>query len=213
MKISSKICLLTIMLSLVVSSILLAQKPKVPEEPWEKRLNKRQPPVKIMDAIGLKKGMVIGDIGAGTGRFAFWFSERVGETGQVYANDIDKRALKTLDRRSQEHDVTNIVTILGEVEDPLLPKKSLDIAFMINVYHYQEKPIPLIRNITPSMKPEGILVIVESDPEKSGFSVEHSTPQKKLIKQLDEAGYQVIRIEDFLVEDYIYICRPKNSGQ
>ena len=178
MKISSKICLLTIMLSLVVSSILLAQKPKVPEEPWEKRLNKRQPPVKIMDAIGLKKGMVIGDIGAGTGRFAFWFSERVGETGQVYANDIDKRALKTLDRRSQEHDVTNIVTILGEVEDPLLPKKSLDIAFMINVYHYLEKPIPLIRNITPSMKPEGILVIVESDPENRDSQLNIQHPKK-----------------------------------
>lgn len=200
-----------IITSFILSGHLIAQKPKVPEEAWEKRLNRRQPPEKIIDAIGLKKGMVIGDIGAGTGRLAFWFSERVGETGRVYANDIDNEALNTLKSRCKKYNIRNITTIVGEVEDPLLPEKSLDIAFMINVYHHLDKPIPLVKNIMPSLKPDGILAIVECDPVKSGFPEDHSTPKNDMIKQLDQAGYDIIRIEDFLREDYIYICRPRGS--
>ena len=185
------------------------QEKSVPVESWERRLNQVQPPEEIMDAIGLKPGMVIGDIGAGEGRLAVWFADRVGPEGKVYANDIDEDALAHLVRRCKQHGITNVDTILGEVEEPLLPEKCLDIAFMINVYHHLDKPVELVRNIRPSLKPDGILAIVDADPEKSGLGDNHSTPKKEMLKQLDEAGYQVIRIDDFLKMDYIYICRPK----
>jgi ubiquinone/menaquinone biosynthesis C-methylase UbiE len=185
------------------------QEKRIPVESWERRLNQVQPPEKIMDAIGLKPGMTIGDIGAGRGRFAVWFADRVGPEGKVYANDIDEDALAHLVRRCKQHDITNVETILGEIEDPLLPEKSLDIAFMINVYHHLDKPVELVRNIRPSLKYDGILAIVDADPEKSGLNDHHSTPKNDMSKQLDKAGYRVIRIEDFLQLDYIYICRPK----
>ncbi len=57
-------------------------------EQWEEGLNQRQPPLKVMDAIGLKPGMTIADIGAGRGRYTVWFSPRVGPGGKVYAIDI-----------------------------------------------------------------------------------------------------------------------------
>jgi ubiquinone/menaquinone biosynthesis C-methylase UbiE len=187
------------------------QKSNVVVEGWEHSMNRRKPPMKVMDAIGLKPGMVIGDIGAGTGRMAVWFADRVGPEGKVYANDIDKNALDHLRRRCQRHDIKNISIILGEVEDPRLPTKSLDIAFMINTYHHLEKPVALVRNTLPSLKPDGILAIVERDPEKSGASEVSSTPKKDMLTQLDEAGFEIIRIEDFLKEDYIYICKPKSK--
>ena len=56
---------------------------------WEKRANERQSPEKVMDSIGLKPGMVIGEIGAGRGRYTVFLAKRVGETGKVYANDIN----------------------------------------------------------------------------------------------------------------------------
>lgn len=185
------------------------QDKSIPVESWERRLNRIQPPEKIMDAIGLKPGMVIGDIGAGRGRLAVWFADRVGPEGKVYANDIDEDALAHLERRCKQHGITNVETILGEVENPRLPEKSLDIAFMINVYHHLDKPVVLVRNIRPSLKSDGILAIVDADPEKSGLDDHHSTTKKDMLKQLDEAGYRVIRVEDLLQMDYIYICRPK----
>jgi len=192
---------------LVTIDVMVAQKSEVPVESWERRLNMRQPPEKIMDAIGLKEGMIIGDIGAGRGRLAVWFAARVGESGKVYANDINKGVLDYIESRCKRHNIRNIITILGEVENPLLPEKELDIAFMINVYHHLDKPVELLRNTIPSLKPNGILAIVERNPEKAGSVSWESTPKKKLIEQVVKAGFKLIRVDDFLEEDNLYIFR------
>ncbi len=174
----------------------------------EVRLNSLQPPEKIMDAIGLKPGMVIGDIGAGWGRFAVWFANRVGETGKVYANDIDTGTLLRLEKRCKDHGFKNVIVCHGKVVDPNIPPGVLDIAFMINVYHHLEKPVELVRNLAPTLKPEGVLVIVEHRPEKTGSS-SHSTSQEKLVEQVGQAGFELIKIDTFLESDNTYFFRLK----
>jgi ubiquinone/menaquinone biosynthesis C-methylase UbiE len=198
-----------VLICLVCAGNLLSQQRKITVEEWEKRLNKLQPPKEIMDAIGVKPGMIIGEIGAGTGRMTIWLADRVGDEGKVYANDIDRKALDHLESRCKKDNLGNVVTVLGEVEDPLLPENALDLAFMINVYHHLDMPVALVRNIIPSLKPTGILAIVDADPEKSNFGPNHSTPMEEMLVQLDEAGYKLIRVEKFLPDDNIYICQPK----
>jgi ubiquinone/menaquinone biosynthesis C-methylase UbiE len=200
---------IVVLLCLSSAGSLFSQQKQITVEEWEKRLNKLQPPKEIMDAIGVKSGMILGEIGAGTGRMTVWLADRVGEEGKVYANDIDRKALDHLERRCKKDNLHNVVTILGEVEDPLLPKNTLDLAFMINVYHHLDMPVALIKNIIPSLKPTGILAIVDADPDKSNFGPGHSTPMEEMLKQLDEAGYKLIRVETFLPDDNIYICRPE----
>ncbi len=195
--------------SLVAYISAFPQEKKDFEEPWEKRLNRIQPPEKIMDVIGLKPGMVIGDIGAGSGRYAVWFAERVGETGKVYANDIDIGALLHLSKRCKQLGFKNVITRLGKVTDPNIPEGILDIAFMINVYHHLDDPVGLIKNLIPTLKPEGYLVIVENDPIKSGDTGSHSTSQEDLVDQASQAGYELIKVEAFLTRDNIYFFRPK----
>ena len=90
-------------------------------------------------------------------------------------------------------------------------ENTLDIAFMINVYHHLDKPVTLVKNVIPSLRANGILAIVDAEPEKSGFGEDHSTPENEMLDQLDEAGYEVIRVETFLQDDNIYICRPKSD--
>ncbi len=183
-------------------------------EPRDERRNRIQPPEKIMDTIGLKPGMAIGDIGAGRGRFAVWFADRVGESGKVFANDINSNSLEYLKKRCDRHGFKNVKTVPGKVDDPCLPKSQLDIAFMIGTYHHLEKPVELMRNVIPALKPDGILVIVEYDPEKPGVDFGNSsTPREKLVRQLNRAGYEIIKIETFLEQDNIYISRPKNRGK
>jgi SAM-dependent methyltransferase len=177
-------------------------------EPWERRLNAIQPPEQVMDAIGLKPGMVIGEVGAGTGRYTIWLAKRVGEGGLVYANDISKSSLDHLEARCGRLAIGNVKIILGEVVEPGFPEGSLDIAFMINVYHHLDDRISLLRNLIPALKPGGILAIVENDPAKSGATVEESTARDEFVKQVGEAGFEVIRVETFLVRDNIYILRP-----
>jgi ubiquinone/menaquinone biosynthesis C-methylase UbiE len=197
-----------IMLFVAANSAEWAQEKKDYTESDEVWLNREQPPERIMDAIGLKPGMVIGDIGAGWGRFAVWFADRVGETGKVYANDIDTGALRRLAKRCKDNGFKNVIVCHGEVVDPNIPAGVLDIAFMINVYHHLEKPVELVRNLATTLKPEGVLVIVEHSPEKSGSS-SHSTSQEKVVEQARQAGFELIKIETFLASDNIYFFRPK----
>ena len=114
----------------------------------------------------------------------------------------------------------NVETILGEEEDPLFPEKSLDMAFMVWVFHGLDKPGPLFKNIKPGLKPGAPLVIV--DPVDSEIDMEQEfvgaeiDPNRPTIKQrvqkaADEAGYEITRIETFLPKDYIFILYPKTD--
>ena len=205
----TRIAILGILLTI---QFLGAQEKSFYIEEWEKRLNKRQPPVRIMDAIRLKPGMVIGEVGAGTGRMTMWLANRVGDSGKVYANDINKKSLERLKDRCKQDGFKNVEIIIGDVEDPKLPRDTLDIAFMINVYHHLDTPVPLIRNILPSLKPGGVLAIVDCDPEKVDWGKEEGCTRKKdMVKELNEAGFEVVHIETFLDEDNIYIAKPKKK--
>lgn len=191
-----------------------AEEPKFELESWEKRLNQRQPPLAIMDAIGLKPGMNVGEIGAGTGRMTIWLADRVGPEGHVIANDIRQDYLDQLASRCEKEGLRNVETILGEVEDPRLPADALDMVFMINVYHHAENPVALVRNAIPSLKPGGVLAIVECDPEKVDWGAEEGcTREQDMIQQLDQAGFEIVRVagEGFLEEDHIFLSRPKQQ--
>ena len=177
--------------------------------PEEERQNRLQPPEKIMDAIGLKPGMVIGEVGAGWGRFTVYLARRVGNNGLVYANDIDKRALDILEQRSKRNGLGNIRIIFGQVHDPCFPSRSLDMAFMINVYNAFEDPARFLRNIAPALKPGGTLAIVLDDPAKSGGESERSATREEFLASVDKAGYKVEKEETFLQRDGLYVLRLK----
>ncbi len=177
--------------------------------PGEEAQNSLQPPEKIMDAIGLKPGMVIGEVGAGWGRFTVHLARRVGDNGLVYANDIDKGALAILEQTIKKNGLGNIKIILGQIHDPCFPPRSLDMAFMINVYNAFEDPVRFLRNITPALKPGGTLAIVLDDPAKSGGESERSATREAFLASVNKAGYKVEKEETFLPRDGLYVLRLK----
>jgi SAM-dependent methyltransferase len=181
-------------------------------EAWEVSINARQPVQKVIETIGVKPGMVIGEVGAGTGRVTVWLAVAVGPAGKIYANDIDAKALDRLQKRCQREGLTNVTTILGAVEDPRLPRGALDIAFMTNTYHHLEKPVELVRNLLPALKENGILAIVERDRDRSPHKDE-ATSQKDFVAQMDQAGFKMIKIDMSMMEDNIYIARPKQASK
>ncbi len=135
---------------------------------WETRANQHQPPEKVMDAIGVEAGMIVAEVGAGRGRYVVQMAARVGDTGRVYANDIDEEKLEYLRERCRRDGITNVETILGEVEDPLLPGNTLDLVYLINTYHDLDKPVELIQSILDGAGDympawEGILTQAEAE--------------------------------------------------
>ncbi|MFC2169541.1 class I SAM-dependent methyltransferase [Acidobacteriota bacterium] len=179
---------------------------------WEKGPNKRQPPQQVMDAIGVKPGMIIGEVGAGRGRYTVHLAMRVGEEGKIFANDIKEGALSYLRDRCQRDNIKNVETILGKVDDPLLPKGILDMAIMVWVYHHLDKPVDLLKNLIPSLKPGAAVVIIDPNPEIEGESDSHrSSIADRVKKEAGKAGFELIRTETFLSRDNIFILKVKAS--
>ncbi|MBN1464894.1 class I SAM-dependent methyltransferase, partial [candidate division KSB1 bacterium] len=113
-----------------------------------------QQPKKIMDAVGIVPGMVIGEAGAGTGYFTFFLKDRVGESGKIYANDILQRQLDAITARCERDSIDNIVTILGEIDDPRFPRGELDMVIMMLAFHEFTQPVEWMKNVIPSLKPD-----------------------------------------------------------
>jgi ubiquinone/menaquinone biosynthesis C-methylase UbiE len=176
---------------------------------WADSRDTWQQPGKVMEVIGVKPGMVIGEPGAGRGYFTFKLARKVGPTGKIYANDIVDSYLDTIKEKSQKVGLKNIVTILGKVEDPLFPKGELDMVFMCYVFHHLEKPVAFLKNLKPSLKPNAPLVILEQDPEKSPGATGHFFYREKVLKLVKAGGFKLIRTETFLTKDNIYIYQAE----
>jgi len=190
---------------LLVAAVAARQDP----DAWELRQNALQPPEQVMDAIGISPGMTVAEVGAGHGRYAVRMAERVGEAGKVYAEDIDAEALAYIRERCERDGIDNIETILGEVDDPLLPEGRCDVVYLINTYHHLDRPVELLHNILPALTDDGILVIIDHDPDKHPEAGSHSTPQNRLFDEAYRAGFALVRIETFLPWDNINIFRPR----
>ena len=168
-------------------------------------------PDKVMDLVGVKPGMIIGEVGAGHGYFTFKLSQRVGESGKIYANDISRSALRYLRDRCKREDITNVETILGDVEDPLLPK-DLDMVFIVNAFHDLANPVELLNNLSLSLKSDAHVVILDRDPEKVNHATAHFLSREEVLEKIEESVFELERLETFLPQHNIYIIRKKDGS-
>jgi ubiquinone/menaquinone biosynthesis C-methylase UbiE len=186
---------------------LLGQEKETLTLPREVDLNERQPPDLVLETIGIKAGMIIGEVGAGHGRYTVHIASRIGPSGIVYANDIVKDYLRYIERRCAEHGLTNVRTVLGGLTDPKLPIAALDMVIMVNVVHCLAEPAVLLRNIKKSLKPDGVIAIVEGNLDKAPDAAGEWFSRSKLLKIYKDAGYDLVREETFLPKDNIYILK------
>lgn len=192
-----------LVLTFLISTPLVAQDP----DGWEEYQTSLQPPEIVLPAIELEEGMLVGEIGAGRGRYSVILAKHVGKNGHIYANDIDKGSLDYLELRLKRDKIDNITIIRGKEKDPLLPDNKLDMIFIVNSYHHFSHPVDVLKNAYPALKTSGSLVIIDGVPGKYGSSLSHTTPEEELISQAKEAGFNFIKVAAELERDNIYIFR------
>lgn len=177
---------------------------------WESQDNERQPPDKVMDALGIKSGMTVGEVGAGRGRYTVHLASRVGPAGKIYAEDINRNSLDYLRGRLKRAGLANTEVILGEVADPLFPKNSLDAVVMVLTYHHLSRPVELLKSLIPALKPGAIVAVLDPDPKKDpGLPESEYTSLGEIRAEARQAGFEVVRTEDFLVKDNLFILKVK----
>jgi ubiquinone/menaquinone biosynthesis C-methylase UbiE len=171
-----------------------------------------QQPVAIMDSIGIHEGMTIGEAGAGTGYFTFHLARRVGVAGKVIANDIDRESLEHIKERMRRDSVTNIVTLVGDVDDPCFPEESLDMVVIMNAFHDFTEPTTWMKNVVPSMKRGAALVIIDRDPQKLRSGWNHFKTREQILEIMAKTDFTLIRVLSFLERDNIYIFALASSS-
>jgi ubiquinone/menaquinone biosynthesis C-methylase UbiE len=178
-----------------------------------------QMPLRVMDELGIGPGMSVADVGAGIGYFTLKLSERVGETGQVYASDIDDTALAFLNERRKEAGLENVTVIHGREDNPLIPDESVDLVLIVNTIQFVKEKTVFLNNIRGSLKNNGRLVFVQWDAEKMDSEApEWDSKDRKLytmrtmLKMIYDADYEVLEIKDFLPMQLIYVCQPSKSS-
>ncbi len=129
---------------------------------WLERPTRKQEerPDWVVDELHLHPGMVVADIGAGSGYLSRLMAPLVAP-GKVYAVDVQPDMVGLLKRLAAEPGLNNIVPVQGEAADPKLPADSVDEAVMVDVYHELEYPYEVVQNLVRALKPGGRLVFVE----------------------------------------------------
>jgi predicted methyltransferase len=166
-----------------------------------------QQPGRIMDALGIGDGSMVGDVGAGGGWFTVRLARRVGPNGRVYAEDVQPQMIESIGRRVQREGLRNVRTVLGTAEDARLPRGQLDAILIVDAYHEMQAKVTLLRNLGQSLKPNGRLGIVDykSDGYGPGPDPEDRIPAERVIQDAESAGLRLLRYETFLPFQYLLI--------
>jgi len=163
---------------------------------------------RVMDILSIHPGSNVADIGAGSGWFTVRAARRVGDSGEVYAVDINPEAITYIDRRAQKEGFHNVKTILSKPDDALLPPQSVNSVLLLKTYHEVAHPIVLMRNLRTSLAPDARVGIID----RNGNGVDHGVDSKVVIQEMSEAGYELVETEDFVKTDqmdYFLVFRVK----
>src|SRR5581483_6096487 len=160
----------------------------------------------IVAACKLKPGMVVADVGAGTGLFTRKFAVAVGANGKVLAVDIAPTFLRYIEKTCAASKIKNVETILCDQFSTKLPKNSVDLVFICDTYHHFEFPQRTLQSIHDALRPGGQLILIDFE-RIEGKSREwilgHVRAGKEVfVREVTSAGFKVVGAENLLKENY-----------
>ena len=173
------------------------------ERPGREVYDQRQ---QIVAATGIKAGMSVADIGAGTGLFTRLFSRQVGASGKVYAVDISKVFVDNILRLSRERGQRNVEGVVGSATDARLPRHSIDLAFICDTYHHFEKPLAMMRSIRRALKPRGEVIVIDfrkMPGVSTAWVMGHvRAGQLTVVREIESAGFRLVEDSHLLQSNY-----------
>lgn len=176
----------------------------------EQRAQEERPDL-LLGELKLKPGMVVADIGAGSGYYTRRMADAVGKTGKVYAVDVQPQMVQMLSAMAREVRYQNVLPILSGNDDVKLPVASLDLAILVDVYHELEFPFEVMRSIVKSLKPDGRVAFVEYRAEDSAVPIKalHKMRETQIKREAALHALAWERTSNVLPWQHIVIFRKK----
>lgn len=149
----------------------------------------------LISNLGLRTGMTIADIGAGSGYHVALMSHKVGKTGKVYAVDVEPEMIRFINERIKAEKLNNVEPVLGTEQSVKLPESTLDLLLLVDVYHEFSYPYEMARSMLAALKPGGKLVLVEFRAEDPLVPIKeiHKMSQQQAVRELKAAGFKFLK--------------------
>jgi SAM-dependent methyltransferase len=152
---------------------------------------------RVMDILKITKGKSVADIGAGSGWFSTRAAKRVGETGKVFAVEINQDYIKYINDRAKKENLGNIQTILGTEDNPKLPENSIDAVLILKTYHEIGQPVKVLENVRNALKKDALIGVID----RNGSGDDHGINKEVVVDEMKRAGFTKVDDYDFVKPD------------
>jgi ubiquinone/menaquinone biosynthesis C-methylase UbiE len=179
-------------------AILLLVTSFIPAVAVAQRSSSTIPTEKIFEALGLREGITVCEVGAGDGELSIAAARSVGPNGRVYTSELGDDRVKTLRQKVSEIALPQIVVVAGDPEKTNFPDAACDALFMRNVYHHFGEPARMNASIAAALKPGGRVAIVDftppdaeaPTPAERGKDGMHGVMSESVSRELKAAGFE-----------------------
>lgn len=169
-----------------------------------------QKPEQLVGSLGLQAGQVVAEIGAGTGYLNSHWARAVGDTGTVYAMDVEPNLVTHMRDRADRENLSQVVPILGSLANPRLPRGAADLVALVDVYHHIDHRRDYFRDLRATLRPGGRLLIVDFEKKEApvGPPLAHKIPREDVVSELISAGYRLVGEPTTLAYQYVLLFEP-----
>jgi arsenite methyltransferase len=169
-----------------------------------------QKPHEVVQALELRAGEVVADIGAGSGYFTLRFASHVGSAGRIYAVDVSEPMISRITDRVKQAGLTNVQPVLAPPDDPKLPPAGVDLVFFCDVWHHIDDQAAYLKKLHAALRPGGEVVMIDFQKRDLpvGPPVSMKIAKEDLIAQMKEGAFRLVREHTFLPYQYFLVFSP-----
>jgi len=174
---------------------------------------------RLAQVMNWKAGQVIADIGAGEGEIGFAAATAIGESGKVYLTELDEDKVAALQKDANRRKLKNVVILAASEKETKLPDNCCDAIILRRVYHHLTAPTEMDASLLRSLRPGGLLAVIEFAPRKSLSASDpvkgvpsnrggHGIPKKILVEEITKAGFKLDKsFDDWPDDGYCVLFR------
>jgi precorrin-6B methylase 2 len=181
--------------------------------PWLERPQREveEQPQSVIDALAIQPGQTVVDLGAGSGYYSFRIAPLVGAAGKVVAVDIEPTMLQVIRQRAEREQVPNLVTVRSTACDPNLSASSVDLLFMVDVYHELACPYEMMQKVTVALKPGGRVALIEFRKEDPKVTIKavHKMSEAQIVKEMNAVGLRHVKTVETLPIQHLVIFEKR----